>query len=385
MATSIVDMFPVRTQEAILASMFAVAGGYGVDVVGVQAERILNCLFQCEALAKSKEDAIRLQVAQAAFADTVAETGGIWVDWMALGAFNLTRNPATYTTGNAILTCGPTASGTHAGARQVQFQSDSGVAFTNAEAFSTASNITVPLTLVATTSGVSGNVPTGSINTISSVTPLPGCTVSNSGTSGSWLLTSAVASESDAALMARCIARWTANTYGGTLASYRKWVTQAFVAAGYTENPIAWLVVDEQPVYQTWPGSTYVHFADTNENADAPTVAIEQAIIDACLQSRRALGTGPLTTVSCVLQTVSITATFYGNPNAAALAAALLTAFQLTIKPGGTIYWAQIYALLERIPGVRNVALQPLGATTLDYTLPWFTIPSLALVPTVLA
>ena len=366
--TSLLTLFSPRSQSTVLAQMYTQAAALGVDVVGVQAERLFTALYQIESLAKSTEDSLRVQVAQAGFLDTVILAGTAWVDLIASGWFGLTRAPATYTMGLGALTCGPLATGGNVPALQARWQSSTGVAFTNGEAFTITPNSVVPVVLQAIVSGTTGNVPTGV--TWTNTTVLTNCTLTNPGSGGSWITGAGVATEADATLVARCLARWAATSYGGAASAYRQWINDAVTAAGLT-NPITRIGIDD--TNPAGPGSTNVWLAD----AAGPATAAELALVTPYLQARRGLGTGPLGIAAAPAITLPVVASIYGNTNGVALGSAALQALQATVPLGGTIYWAELLATLYNLPGVRNVQLS-IPVTGVDTLLPGYDVVTFA-------
>ena len=348
MTSSLVTLFGARTSQQVLTSMYGLAATLGVDVVGVQAERLFRSLFEIEAAEKANEDALRVKVAQAGFLDTVKLAGTAWVDLIAQGWFGLPRAAATYTVGLAVLTCGALAVSGTVPARQARFQSSTGLTFTNAEAFTVKSNSTVPVILMATVAGSTGNVPVGL--TWTNTTTIVDCTLTNPGTSGSWITSAGVDAESDDSLLARCAARWAATSYGGAASAYRQWVADAFAAAGIS-NTITRIGVDDGN--PNGPGSTDIYLA----NVTGPADASELALVNTYLQARRSLGTGPLQVLASPALSVTVVATLYGNTDGVALATAALLELQATLPLGGTVYFSELLATLKNIPGVYHGAM----------------------------
>lgn len=382
MATTLAQLFTARTQAAILADMYATGATLGVDVIGVQAERMYRALYEIEAAAKAREDYLRVQVAYAGFLGTVklantASDGTVfippnWTDLLAKGFFNLTRYSAVATVGNASLTCSAAAAPGNVPAGQARFASSAGtggIVFKNKYSFTVTPSTTVPVTLVAEIPGITGNVGINSITT--NVTTLAGCTISNPGSGGSWITTTGADYETDDALIARCLARWAASSYGGARSAYAQWVVDAFDALGLTPTVTRIGVDDTNP---NGAGSTDVYLA----NATGAATAEEVAIVDAFLQPRRALGTGPLRVFAAPATVITIAGTIQGNTGGAALGTANLLALEAVIKPGGKVYRAAIEAALmaPSVPGAYNVILTaPLADTQLaTFAVPDFSI-----------
>ncbi len=369
MTTSLATLVTATSQSDRLASMYTLAASLGVDIVGVQAERMFRVLFEIEAAQKAQEDLLRVQIAQAGFLDMVKAAGRAWVTLIAAGWFTLARAPATSTIGNAVLACGPLAIAGTVPARQARFQTGTGVIFTNAEAFTVAPNATIPVVLVATVPGSTGNVATGSVWT--NVTVLTNCALTNPGTAGSWITSAGVDEETDDNLIARCRSRWAATSYGGAASAYRQWIVDAFAAAGVT-NTITRLGVDDGN--PNGPGSTDIYLA----NVTGPANPTELATVGAFLQPRRSLGTGPLRVLAAPALSVPVVAVLYGNTGAGALATAMLTAWQAEIPLGGIIYLAELYSRLMALAGVYNVVITSPAADVdlTGYDVPTF-VPSI--------
>lgn len=389
MTATLVQLFTARSQTDIRDSMYTTAASLGVDVKGVQAERMFRTLYEIESSAKSNEDYMRVQVAQSGFLQTVKQANydqagnyiapPNWLDLLALGFFNLNRIPAIATIGGALLTCGPLAASSNIPARQAIFASNTGVTFRNAVPFTVIPNTVVPLTIIADVSGTSGNVPVGSINQLATV--IANCSVSNPGTSGSWVTVSGADAESDDNLIQRCLARWAATSYGGARSAYAQWVLEALSAAGISSSVIKIGVDDTNP---NGPGSTDIYIAD----AAGPATLAEIAAINSYLQPRRGLGTGPLRVLPAPNVNVPVVAIIYGNANAVALGAASLAALQATVPigSGAFIYVSDIYAALSApaIPGVKPpTGHVELSSPLADVALSGFQVATL--VPTLVA
>lgn len=357
MAT-LAQLFAVRDQATVLQQMYALGAQLGVDVVGVQAERMFRALFEIEATAKSGEDGQRAAIARAGFLQTVnlantdSFTGAYiappnWTDLIALGWFNLTRYGAVKTVGAAQLSCNSLAAPATIPALTARFSTSSGIYFRNRDTFTIAPGTAVPLTLIAEVAGSASNVPVDSIAVIN--TTFAGCTVSNPGTNGSWITTVGAEAESDTNLAARCLSRWAASSYGGARSAYAQWVTDAFTSVGLAPTIPAYRIgVDD--TNPNGPGSTDLYIANTA----GPATAEEVALVDAYLQPRRALGTGPLRIFSAPALTIPVNAAMYGNAGGVALGNAALVALAASIGIGKVVYYSNIIAALSApsIPGV---------------------------------
>lgn len=379
MATAtLAQLFATKTKAEILATMFADGAALGVDVVGVQAERLFRSMFEMESSAKELESYKRVQVAQAGFLSTVKlaninfDSSYIappnWTDLIARGFFNLGRYPAVATAGAAVLTCSAAATSGTVPAGQAIFSSNAitgGIRYRNKYAFTINPSVAIPVVLVAEVAGATGNLPVGSIVNIE--TTLAGCEISNPGTAGSWITTIGSDYESDDNLIARCLGRWAAHSYGGARSAYIEWVNDAFVAAAQTPTITRIGVDDGNP---NGPGSTDIYLA----NAVGPATASELALVDQWLQARRGLGTGPLRVLAAPGLTINVAGAIYGNTNGVALGTANLLGLEAIVKPGSYVYRSTINALLHdpSIPGAYDVKLtSPLA----DVKLTGFQVP----------
>lgn len=385
---TLAQLLTARDQPTVLSQMYATASTLGVDIIGVQAEAMFRAMYEMESAAKSREDFLRVQVAQAGFLQTVIlantnQDGSViappnWADLLALGFFNLTRNPAVTTVGQALLTCNNFANAGPVTAMQARFSTPDNVFFRNQLPFNVIPGASVPITLVAEQPGTVSNVPVASITQIN--TPLGGCTVSNpAGTNGSWITTSGVDIEADLSLTARCLARWGASSYGGARSAYGQWINDAFTTQGLTSSITRWAVDDTNP---NGPGSNDIYLG----NAAGPAGTTEVNTVNAYLQPLRALGTGPLRVFSAPGVNVPIIASIFGNSNGAALGAATLAALEAVVPLGGILYLSSIYAALSApsIPG----AGPPSGhvevySPTSDIILTGFQVP--IIIPTLTA
>ena len=188
-------------------------------------------------------------------------------------------------------------------------------------------------------------------------------------------LAAGIGAESDKSVLARCLARWAATSYGGAASAYRQWVNDAFVAIAQT-NTINRIGVDD--TNPNGPGSTDIYLA----NAGGPAGLTELAVVSPFLLARRGLGTGPLRIFAAPSIAIPVIATLYGNTGGAALGAAALASLQAEIPLGGKVYFSALLSLLKDIPGVYNVAMTS-PAPGVDTTLPSFDVATF--VPTLVA
>lgn len=375
MVASLTTLFTAREQPAVLSDMYALAATLGVDVQGVQAERLFRALYEIESRAKAAEELKRVAIAKAGFLQTVTSAGDTqeatdaWVELLAYGWFYLTRAPATKTVGIVQLACNAlTASNTY-GARTIKVKSTGGVVFQNAEAVTLGPSVTRTVSFEALEAGTSGNVANNAITTL--VTTIGGVTVSNPpvGSTGSWITSAGQNAEGNTSLIARCLARWGATSAGGSARAYREWVTAAFTSASLTPTVTRMAVDDGNP---NGPGSTDLYLA-----TDAgPASASEVSTVDLYLQPRRSLGTGPLRVFSAPALSIPVVGVLYGNAGAVSLASDALTALQATIPIGGTVYYSALIAALMRLPGITNVALSSPGPA-IDTVLSAYQVPLL--------
>lgn len=366
MAATLSQLITAQDQPTILTGMYTTAAALGVDTVGVQAERLFRAMYEIEATAKAKEQAYRVQISQGAFLDLAAAISSYtavlqgratWLDLLAAGYYGLTRAPASAAVGVVRLTASALASSGNVPALQLTVSDVLGNLYRNVDAFTVTPSQAVNVTVRAIVAGTQANVPNNSITTM--VTTIGGVTVNNpvqAGTS-SWLTSAAVDPELNATLATRCRARWAATSYGGAAGAYQQWIAEAFTSRGVPSTITRSSVDDTNP---NGPGSNDVYLA----NATGPATVAEVATVDAYLQPRRGLGTGPLRCFTAPSFVVPLSITVYGSLDTSSILTAVRQVFSST-DLGGTIFIDAITAKLMAIVGTYNC---PISSGTATYS-----------------
>lgn len=365
MTATLSQLITAQDQPTNLSTMYTLAASLGVDTVGVQAERLFRALYEIEATAKTREQALRVQITQGAFLDLAAAISSYtavqagrttWLDMLAAGYYGLTRAPASSAVGVVQLTASALASGGNVSAKQFTAGDLLGNLYQNVDAFTVTPGQSVNVAMKAIVAGSQANVPNNSI--IQMITTIGGVTVNNPAQVGtsSWLTSAAVDPELNSTLVTRCRARWAATSYGGALGAYAQWLVEAFTTTGLTNTITRSSVDDTNP---NGPGSNDVFLA----NASGPATVNEVAIVNAYLQPRRGLGTGPLRCFTAPAYTVPLSITVYGSLNTAAITAAINELFSST-DLGGLIFVDGLTSTLMAIPGVYNA---PISSGTANY------------------
>ena len=143
-------------------------------------------------------------VAAGGYLDTAI---GEWLDLLAKGIYGLTREPATFTRGDIVLT-NTTGSPHTIQARSLWVATAGGLRFTNIAAFTLGANDIADPVWEAESPGAAHNVGLNSITVLQ--TPIAGVTVNNigSGSPAVWITVAGKDTESDADLRTRCHSRW---------------------------------------------------------------------------------------------------------------------------------------------------------------------------------
>jgi hypothetical protein len=366
MPATLAQLITAQDQPTILANMYTLAASLGVDVEGVQAERMFRALYEIEATAKANEEQYRVNVTKGAFLDMASDVSPYsdvlagrttWLDLLAAGFFNLFRSPATVTLGVARFTASVLALSASIPAKRITIADAFGNQFQNLDAFTVTPGASVNVRVVAIRPGSTGNVANNTITTM--VTTLGGVTVNNPAQAGttSWLTTAGVDPEANANLVGRCRSRWSRASAGGGAAAYTFRVAEAFAHVNLA-NTVTRIAVDE--TNPLGPGSVAIYLA----NASGPATATEVSIVDVYLQPRKTLGMGTLLTAAATAFTVPLSITVYGSSNASAAAAAVASVFSST-QLGGRIFIDAITSALLALPGVFNAPI--FGYTTGSY------------------
>lgn len=309
------------------------------------------------------------KIAKAGYIKLAAEIDDAWVDLGAENVFSETRKPAVFTQGKIRLT-DTQSTGPHTialGAHRVADVSKS-IRFTNVEAGVIPLGGSVDLTFQAETAGTKWNVGVGAI--VEYLTPLPGVTVSNPAQpSGTWITQQGANKESNAALVQRCLDKWSIIGSGSNDGAYR------YHAASASSE------ITRVKVYS--PGGGSVRVIVAGDAGPVSSTALNAAAT--IIEQKRPLGVPDVVTSNALSVIKLISGTLYvsaGFDLTATLSAALasLDAFQRATPLGSTKVSREKIIKALVVDGVDDLTLnEPLDDFTLNLGEVW--IPSYALVP----
>ncbi len=360
--TTFEEATTARTAEEVRDDLLAALVAEGVAATGWDSVAVHRAILEADAAARAKEESYRVLIAKAGFLRTAADAGDAWLDLLAAGFFNRTRAPATRAVHRVRFT-NATAAGPYVLEASAQVVATvAGTTFRNTPLddpdFSHIGTLfagvgqTVDVDFTAEVDGSAGNAPTGTV--LKLVTAIPGVTVVNTE-----ILEPGRDAESNAALLLRCLSRWAATSYAGCLEAYVQWVREAFTgpddAPTGVESPITKVYADD--TNPNGPGSTDVYLA-----TDAGAATVEQvAQVDAYLQPRRGLGTGPLRTFAGTEVAVPISVKVFATKAVAAAVEAGLLTLNADTAMGGRLFVAEIIQRSQDVDSVFNtIVLSPL-------------------------
>lgn len=336
-----------EVRDALLADLVA----EGVAATGWDSVAVQRAILEADAAARAQEESYRALIAKAGFLRTASEAGSAWLDLLADGFFDRRRVQATKAVQRVVLTNATSNGPYQVDPSALVVSTVAGTTFRNTPLTDPAlSHVgvllagvgqTVAVDVTAELAGSAGNAPTGTILRL--VTAIPGVTVVNTA-----ILEPGRDTEADASLIARCLARWAATSYGGALEAYTQWVSEAFTATG-VDSPITKVHVDD--TNPNGPGSTDVYLAT---DAGAPTGG-QVAQVDAYLQARRALGTGALGVLAGAEVPAPIAVKVYARKDVAAEVEAALLALTADTPMGGKLYKAEVIQRAMDVATVYNV------------------------------
>lgn len=229
--TSITELTTPRTVDAIVTSELTTLATEEFPVDAWAEGGAARSLVKADATALAVTESTVADLAKGNYGDTAV---GDWMDLWASSRFSVTRIAATYATGEVRLTV---ASGAGpftipAGGLLV---SDGTLRWRSTEAIATTIS-SAAVTTFTVRAEVAGEDYNAAPNTITSILSpaLPGVTCNNPviGATSTWLSTSAVNREGDAALLARCRARWATLGSGFTRDAVAYWCRSAETAPG---------------------------------------------------------------------------------------------------------------------------------------------------------
>lgn len=271
--TSIAELTTPRTADALTTEQLATltTAGFPVDSWGDGGAA--RSLVRADAAALAVTEQTVADLALGAYGQTAT---GDWLTLFAASRFALTRVAATYAEGVVQLTVASGA-GPFAIAAGGLLVSDGTLRWrsTNTVTVNISSAAVASITVRAEIAGTGGNAANNTITSILSPA-LPGVTCGNPviGVTSTWLSASAIDAESDAALLARCVARWATLGSGFTRAAVEYWCLSAELAgvnAGCTRVAFAAPAGD---------GSYTVYVAGASGVLASPAVAAVQAELD---------------------------------------------------------------------------------------------------------
>jgi uncharacterized phage protein gp47/JayE len=357
------------TADAYLTQLLATLAANGFPATAWQSGNAGRTLARADAEALAELRAVVADVVKGGFLDTAT---GDWLTLLAAGVFDLDRIAATYAIGEVTLTCsasaGPyniTAAGLVVSDGTRRWRS------TNAGLLTLASGGTLTVAVKAESPGTAYNV-SGTTITVITSPALAGVTVSSV---SSWLTTTAVDDETDAALRARCRLRWSTLGRGANLDAYE----YNALNAGQSS------VTRAQTVPGGGDGTLTVYIAQSAATATGPQVAAVQAYIDSV-----APVTDAPTVTAATAVTVSVTATIYvlaASDSTAnrTLATDALSAYINGLDLGdATVDVVKLGAAIYAAAGIRDVdVVTPAADVTISagqvavpgaYSLTWTTV-----------
>lgn len=341
-AVTVAQATAIKTQTAILAQMYADADMFGVDVTGVQAERMFRTLFELESRAKRAEVDIRVAVALSGFLDS---SSGSWLTLLAKGVYTLPRNPATRAIRGIAIIATPMASGGTIPAKQMLVQTVVGgktSRWRNVNDFQIVPGSTVgPYLFEAVDAGSAANFPDGAMFTL--VSTLAGISLHDGGFKEGTGSQFGADEESDASLRKRCKAQWPATALWGTRLAFARYIQEAFDAAGLPNTITRFALDDTNP---NGPGSWDLYLA----NALGAATATEVAAVAAYFATIEQAGTGPHRVFAAVAKNIALTVLLKGTTDSST-AQTLLVAMLSAVSLGGTVYRSEIAGTLQPTPG----------------------------------
>jgi phage-related baseplate assembly protein len=278
------------TADAYLTQILATLAANGFPATAWQSGNAGRTLARADAEALADLRAVIADVVNGGFLDTAT---GDWLTLLAAGLFDLDRIAATYAIGEVTLTCSASAGPYNITAGSLVV-SDGTRRWrsTNTSTLTLASGGTLTVEAKAESPGTAYNVSGAQVTVI--VSPaLAGVTVA---AVSSWLTTTAVGDETDAALRARCRLRWSTLGRGANLDAYK----YNALNAGQSS------ITRAQAVPGGGDGTLAVYVAQSAATATGPQVAAVQAYIDTV----RPVTDSPTVTAATAV-TVNVTATIY--------------------------------------------------------------------------
>jgi hypothetical protein len=319
--STIAELTTPRTADAITTAQLAALAAAAFPVDAWASGGAARLLVRADATALAVTEQTVANLALGAYGSTAT---GSWLDLFIASRFDLTRIAATYATGQVVLTVASGA-GPFAVAAGGLLVSDGTYRWrsTNTGTVNITSGTPVTFTVRAEAAGENYNVANSTITSIISPA-LPGVTCANPaiGSTSTWLSASAVNAESDAAYLARAVARWATLGSGFTRDAVRYWCTSALLAgvsAGCTRVSFAAPAGD---------GSYTVYVAGASGVLAGASVTAVQAELDL----RKPITDTP-TVVAASASTITCTGTVrFKSTATAAEQAAVITAINTYVN-----------------------------------------------------
>jgi len=333
------------TRDEVRKTVLSLLRVAGFPVASWHSSSVPRALVEvfCEALAD-----LSSTVGKIARGGFLSLADGEWLTLLAAEFFDLTRKPAVFARGVAVLTDGGGGPFTILPG-QLWATSKSGKRFNNSRGGTLVAGGKLALEWQAESPGASFNVPAGDLTTL--LTPLPGVALDNPTlpSIGTWLTRQGVDEETDAQLVQRCKEQWSSLGAGGNAPAY------AYHAKRASDQ------VTRVRVYEATPkgGHVTVVIAGPGGAIVDPTVAVK--VFDYLEDGRR-----PQCVKTHVVSATNRAIAILGEARVAAslrdVAAAhvsrSLTELQTSLDIGTRVPVAELIQRVMDAPGVTNVALR---------------------------
>ncbi len=345
MATSFRELRTYQSQAAIEAVIFGVLGIFGFQVTAWTTFSFPYLVVQAFAKVLADVYVLVAAVASGGYGDTAAAMREErWLDIWAWDRFRLTREPERFATG--VVTLVDAGGGAHVIPAGGLIVGIDGVNYRSTASVTVPLNGTATVAVIADAAGSIYNLPTGS-GPWELVTDFPGLTVTNPAQSGTetWLSTAGADRESNAALYERAVGRWAvlsvATPKGFYAAKIREAVPTITKVAIDAENP-------------NGPGSCEAICATGAGPASGADIILAQSTLDAM----RSVGASTATARAAVAVSVPLAGVAYVTAAKVATAragvAAELSALQVALPLGGTVYAVELIRIVKSQDGVRD-------------------------------
>lgn len=341
MALSLSDLIKPETVDEALQTLLDLLELEGFPVTSWQPGSVPRTIVKAESTRYVYLLQLVAEIAKGGFVDLAS---GGWLTLLAQNVYSLTREPASFTRGNILLSDAGGGPFTIV-AGQLKVAEPGGLIYSNITGGTLPLFGTLTLSWQAEAAGAKYNVPTNTAMTLR--TPLPGVTASNpGGVGGTWITQQGADEESDASLRLRCKARWPELGNGATKDAYRKWALEAS------------LEVTRVAVIENAQGSGTVRIFLAGPSGPVSSTAV--TAVDAYIQVRRPLCV-KVTTLSSTARVVNVSATIRVKASyAGALlgrANQVLTELAQSYEMGDPVYRSELIERLMGIQGVVDVVL----------------------------